>query len=76
MIAGSTAAGLAGLLSGLGAVAAVVILTVAVMLLTYVHAGMGTLLHPRLVHAILARMEGGGPGPEAPDGPEAPVPAV
>jgi hypothetical protein len=51
----------AGLLTGMGTAAAVGLLAVAVALLTYLHAGMAKLLQPRVVAAVIARLDEGGP---------------
>lgn len=54
LAAGGAAAGAAGLLAGWGTETAVGLLAVAVALLTYLLAGMGKLLHPRVVAGVLA----------------------
>ena len=51
--------------------AAVGLLVVAVSLLTYLLAGMSKLLHPRVVAAIVAQLDAGGP-----DEPDEPLPAA
>jgi hypothetical protein len=70
LAAGGAAVGVAGLMAGLGTETAVGLLVVAVALLTYLLAGMSKLLHPRVVAAILARLDSdGAAGPDEPDGP-------
>ena len=71
LAAGGAAVGVAGLLAGWGTGTAVGLLAVAVALLTYLLAGMGKLLRPRVVAAIVARLDAGGPG-----GPDEPLPAA
>ena len=51
----------AGLLAGWGTGAAIGMLAVALALLTYLLAGMGKLLHPRVVTAVLALLDRGDP---------------
>jgi hypothetical protein len=60
---GGLAAAATGFLPGFGMATAVGLLVVAVGSLGYVHVGMANLLEPRLVKAILGRMEGGEPDP-------------
>lgn len=66
--AGGAAVLAAGLLGGRGPEAAVGLLAVALVLLTYLLAGMGKLLHPRVVAAVLAHHDRGEPDEPTPAG--------
>jgi hypothetical protein len=71
LAAGAAAVGAAGLLAGWGTGTAVALLAAAVAMLTYLLAGMGKLLHPRVLAAVLALTDKGGPGE-----PDEPLPAT
>ena len=71
LAAGGAAVGVAGLLTGWGTEVAVGLLVVSVGLLTYLLAGMGKLLRPRVAAAIVARLDAGGP-----DEPDEPLPVA
>jgi hypothetical protein len=68
LAAGAATVAAAGPLVGLGNWAAEGLLATGIALLTYLHAGMGKLLQPRVVAAVIGRLES--------DGPDEPLPAA